>query len=227
LFVIYTIALVIPILDKGALAFLQTYPDVVIGIVGGAFAASLAFGYIIYTFYDTFFYGPDAMSLKKRPLLRYFAKHIDDWDTFSEARQKMFIEMTHITGKNLEESENFYSIGRGFRSHYNARIVCSIFVPAFTALFLAVFGYFSVNRFSSITAPYVFLEIPVILGIFFVSAALYIGAERPLNEAAQLEYLFVRRKIETDSSFVDTCCVAGINWKPIVKDEETYDFKKK
>ena len=166
-----------------------------IGILGGAFAAGLAFGYIIYTFYDTFFYGLDAMSLNH---LRYFAKHIENWYDFSEARQKMFIEMTHITGKNLEDSENFYSIERGFRSHYNARIVCSIFVPAFAMLSLAGFGYFTGNRFLSITAPYSFLEIPVILGIFFVSAALYVGAKRPLNEAAQLEYLFVRRKIETD-----------------------------
>jgi len=54
LFVIYTTALVIPILNSFALYFLENHPDVLIGIVGGAFAAGLAFGYVIYTIYDTF-----------------------------------------------------------------------------------------------------------------------------------------------------------------------------
>jgi hypothetical protein len=42
LFVIYATALALPIINTDTLFFLQSYPDVVIGIVGGAFAAGLA-----------------------------------------------------------------------------------------------------------------------------------------------------------------------------------------
>ena len=227
---IYTTALVIPILDTGALSVLESHPDVVIGIVGGAFAAGLAFGYAIYTIFDTIFYGHDAMKQEKRPLLRYMANHVENWDSFSEARQKMFIEMTHTTGKNMEDCESFYLIERGFRSHYNARIVCSLFTPiaaAITLSFFVISSYLTANKFLTLTSPYTWLDIPVAFGIFVISAILYIGAKRPCDEAAQLEYLFIRRRIETDPSFADLCAIAGMNWRAVVENEETYDVQKK
>lgn len=225
---IYGTSLVLPLLSSDGLLFLGSHLDVAVAIAVGAFGAALAFGYVIYIFYDTFSYGRDAMKKEQRPLLRYFANHAKNWSNLSESRQKMFIEMTHITGKDIVDCGYFYSIGRGFRSHYNARIVCSLYVPAATLatiLFFVLSSYFTGNTYLSLTSPHAWLGILVLGVIFIVSVVLYYGASRPRNEAAQLEYLFIRRRIEADPDFSKTCAVAGVNWSA-VENEENYDFEK-
>jgi hypothetical protein len=210
------------------LSFLKHHPDVLIGIVGGAFAAGLAFGYIIYTIYDTIHYDHLAMDEKRRPLLRYMANHIDNWGRFTEAKQKMFMEMIHTSGENIEDCNNFYSIGRGFWSHFNARMVCYLWVPIFSVFTLAllVSSDFIIGvRFLSLTSPHIWLYTPVIVGIIIVSTILWFGASRPFNEATRFEYLFIRRRIETDyDSFLHTCEAAGAKWLPAtIENEEDYD----
>ncbi len=228
LFVIYATCLILPILSTDGLLFMGNHLDIAVAIAVGAFGAALAFGYVIYTFYDTFSYGRDAMKKEQRPLLRYFANHAENWNNLSESRQKMFIEMTHITGKDIVDCRYFYSIGRGFRSHYNARIVCSLYVPAAALaiiLFFVLSSYFTGNTYLSLTSRHAWLDIPILGVIFIVSVVLHYGATRPRNEAAQLEYLFIRRRVETDPDFSKACAIAGVNWS-VVANEENYDFEK-
>ena len=209
---------------------MKNHPDALIGIVGGAFAAGLAFGYIIYAIYDTILYERLGMNEKRRPLLRYMANHIDNWASFSEAKKKMFLEMIHTTGKNIQGCSDFYSIGRGFWSHFNARMVCYFWVPIFSAAAVAflVFSDFIIgSKFLSFASPQALIEVPVIVGIVIISYILRKGAIRPWNEATIFEYLFIRQKIETDNeSFLNTCKTAGANWDPTPKkNEENYDHK--
>jgi len=73
------------------------------------------------------------------------------------------------------------------------------------------------------------IEIPVNTGIVIISCFLWLGASRPWNEATIFEYLFIRRRIETDyDSFLHTCEAAGAKWLPTSKeDEENYDYTRK
>ena len=68
LFVIYTTLIIYPALSLEILLFLEKNPEIVLGIIGGVFAGSLAFGYLVYTLYDTFLYNIIAMNPKRRKL---------------------------------------------------------------------------------------------------------------------------------------------------------------
>ena len=181
------------------------------GIVGGAFGASLAFGYIIYTFYDTFDYNRRAMDENKRPLLNYVAKNVGEgWKNLSQAKKKMFIEMIHTCTKDHESGncDRFYSIGRGFWSHYSARIVCCSWVPlvsVFTVLFLYALTNIttlSVLTFNSdrILFYAMFWGLSSTL-ITIISLVLWYRSDRPYNEAVEYEYLFVRRLMNNKKDF--------------------------
>ena len=201
LFVIYTIVLVLPILNSTVVLYFESNPDALLGIIGGGFAASLAFGYIIYTIYDTFGpYDRDVMKSKKRPLFKYLSERIEDWDKFDKPKKKMFTEMLHITGADTKDCDRFYTIIRGFWSHFNARIVCCLWVPIFSAItifFLIILDFVVGSKFFSFTFPNIFLYIPFTIGIVIISLILVIGAERPRSEATTLEYFFIKYRIDT------------------------------
>lgn len=201
LFVIYTTLMTFPILSSTAIDYLLRHPDFLLGIIGGAFAGSLAFGYIIYTFYDTVLYNRFAMNVEKRLLLQYLPTQIKKgkWDSLDEHEKKMIMEMIHVAGKDTKDCDRFYNIVRGWWSHFNARWVCLLFVPllsGISVIFLYSFDVIISGRIFAFTLPNLILYIPIAIVIAIVSLVLKTGAKKPFNEAAQLEYYFIKYKVE-------------------------------
>jgi len=200
LFVIYTTLIAFPILSSTAIAMLGN-PETLLGVIGGAFAGSLAIGYITYTFYDTFLYNRLAMNTKRRLLLQYLPTKIKEWDSLLLHEKKMVMEMIHNTGKDTEACDRFYNIIRGWWSHFNARWVCLLFVPllsGFSVLFLLSLNIILGGEIFAFNLPNLFLYVPIALVIVTISLVLKIGAENPFNEATQFEYYFVKYKIENN-----------------------------
>ena len=210
LYVIYTTALITPFLDPSVINFFENDPSALLGIVGGALGASLALGYIIYTFYDTFLYNRWAMNFENRVSLRYLAEKIEGWDDprkpqntncINDYQKKMFLDMLWIGFDKDNLSERYDKTLRGMWSHLNARKVCYLFVPAFSVISFSLLV---------ITLPIIIRETLFILpplpnwGVFFlvlivigfISGVFRYGAKRPLNEGTTLEYFFIKQRIE-------------------------------
>jgi hypothetical protein len=88
LYVVYTTFLMVPILNSTVIDFFKNDSSALLGIVGGAFGASLAIGYVVYSFYDTFLYNRWAMNFGNRKSLRYLAKKIEGWEDPQKTRQQ-------------------------------------------------------------------------------------------------------------------------------------------
>jgi hypothetical protein len=199
LFVIYTSLIIYPALNADTLTFLESKPEIVLGIVGGAFAGSLAFGYLVYTFYDTVLYNLIAMNSKWRILLRYLAAKIPEWNNLKNHEKKMIMEMIHTSGDYTRGVDKFYDIVRGWWSHFNARIVCALFVPAlslatFGLLLLLDFFFLKTIEIFSFNNQYTASYTLIFITIFAISLCLFIGAIRPLREATQYEYYFIKKQ---------------------------------
>ena len=124
LYVIYTTALIVPILNPTVIDFFKKDTSALLGVVGGAFGASLAVGYIIYTFYDTFGYTPRMMDRNKRKMLDYIDHHVEGWKEPIEANKKEFLDMLWIKFGENGSGDKYYATVKSMWSHLNARIVC-------------------------------------------------------------------------------------------------------
>ena len=174
LFIIYTSVLILPILDSTVFSYFKSHPETLLGVVGGVFGASLAFGYIIYTFYDTICYNKIGMDENKRPLLGYLKEKLFDyyisackvkmseldeaqkteyknewnkkWDMVENRPiKKALIETLYLNNQTCQES--FQQTLGGWMSHFNARVVCYFWVPFLAWIsfeVLVVLDYFGV-----------------------------------------------------------------------------------
>lgn len=200
LYVIYSAAMTATVLNPEKLDFFKNNPDVLLGIVGGAFGAALAMGYLIYTFYDTFHYNHWAMNRNRRGILTYLESRIADWKLLDDARKKEFIDLLWITLNADSLSERYSALVKGIWSHLNARKVCCYWVPSFSVFTLFLLYLFSnivlrVNLFTMENWVLFALVLAIIGGI---SAVLWFGEERPLDEGTTIEYYFIQNRIETN-----------------------------
>jgi hypothetical protein len=222
LFVIYVSFLAIPNIDGPIIPFLLRHPDILIGIVGGAFGASLAFGYLVYSFYDWTSYNRLAMhcSKGKRRILGYMGEKIEDWDSsdpqkkIPDSQKKEFLDMLYRLLGNEGKNQQIADMVRGIWSHFNARIVCAIFVPILAGA--SVFLFHIINLLISpymsqwtlenhLTSSIVFnfqwfFVVPWLIAVFVISLFLGLGATRPYEEACTVEYFSIRHKIECENS---------------------------
>lgn len=113
LYVIYTSLITFPAFSLTIFNILNANKEIVIGVLGAAFAGSLAFGYLVYTFYDTVLYNAIAMKSNWRILLRYLAVKIPGWDKLKNHEKKMIMEMIHTSGDYTKGVDKFYEIVRG------------------------------------------------------------------------------------------------------------------
>ncbi len=231
LFVIYTTSLVLPFLDSAILRYFKNNPNALLGLIGGAFGASLAFGYIIYTFYDTFLYNVIVMKEKKgklfpeRPLLLYIKDRLrpyfeesalrhqevelekdwgEQWKKIDRPIKKVFIEMFFITSDNSKDHDKFQTILRGWWSHFSARIVCSICVPIFSFASLLVLFISDIILERNVFAfpiSHVGLWLLCVSLIVIISIIIGIGANNPLKESFHFESFFIKSKIGTEVEF--------------------------
>ena len=145
LFVIYVTLLVLPNLNPQLFPYLSSNPETILAIVAGAFGASLAFGYLIYSFYDLVFYNFLAMKFpNKRKILGYMKEKIEGWDDVSEPDKKEFLDMLYRLPGDANKNEQVSSLTRGIWSHFNARIVSATCVPLFAGI--SVFTLYEINN---------------------------------------------------------------------------------
>ena len=206
LYVIYTSLLIIPNLGDDVVKYLGQNGNVLIGVFGGAFAAGLAFGYVIYTFYDTWLYNRLAMRPCWRDILKYMDK-INVWKELNNEQKKEFLDtLYYYLGDRDPMNQKFSETIRGIWSHFNARIVCSIFVPAFSIATIFLLRtvelgsdikfelfYFRSFHYPGFQIKYFCFSLAIIIAI---SIVLVIGARRPYKEAVKLEFYFLKLKIE-------------------------------
>ena len=198
LYVIYVTALVFPILSPQVFNYLAKNPDVFLGTVGGVFAASLAIGYLIYSFYDWVEYNETAMGEKKKKLFAYIEREAPGWKDLPEPEQKESLDMIYLTFGDPAANERASNQIRGMWSHYNARKVCYKFVPLFaaiTVLLSLIPDLFMTKKLYAIPGHWEWLLLAV-AAILIVSVTLRQGAQRPLNEATTLDYFFIRNRVE-------------------------------
>jgi len=105
-------------------------------------------------------------------------------------------------------NQKFSETIRGIWSHFNARLVCSIFASSFSfasmfLLYLVEQGsdarLFSFRSFSLLGLQITYLWFCVGI-IIVISLVLVVGARRPYREAVKLEYYFLKSKIEEDKT---------------------------
>ena len=208
LYVIYTTALIIPFLDPSVINFFKGDTSALLGVVGGAFGASLAIGYIIYTFYDTFGYTKRLFKdPEKRKMLGYLNDNIQDWKEPLDASKKEFLDMLWIKLSENNSGERFFATVRGMWSHFNARVVCYKYVPIFAGSSVPLIWLFSTivikNPVFSFDLRNLAVIVPIVL-ICIVSAIFKNGAKRPLDEGTTLEYFYYLSLIEKRKDDFDT-----------------------
>ena len=98
------------------------------------------------------------MNPKNRILLRYLPNKIPNRNTLKQHEKKMVMEMSHTSDEFGAGSDKFYDIVRGWWSHFNARIVCSFFVPVSSIVTVGLL--FVID---SISVSYTHLTLPTIL----------------------------------------------------------------
>lgn len=205
LYVFYTSLLIIPNLADTIVKDLGQNGNVLIGVFVGAFGASLAFGYVIYTFYDSFLYNFLAMRPGWRDILRLMESEINVWTKKSNEKKKEFLDtLYYYLDKRDPMNQKFSETIRGIWSHFNARIVCLFFVPTFSGvtvflLWLVEQGsdlkLFSFRSFSLMEGQRTYLSLCAFI-IVVISSVFLWGARRPYKEAVKLEYYFLKSKIE-------------------------------
>jgi hypothetical protein len=203
LYVIYLMSFVIPNLAESIACYLLNKPEVLLGIVGGAFGASLSIGYVIYSFHDTALYNHLAMREKWRDIPRYLKKEIATWKNLSNEERKEFLDLLYLHSGEDTANQQFSATIRGMWSHFNARIVCSLWASLLSVISFVVLyaldqaagtGVFNL-RFFHLGGCYVYYWHLCALVITLVSTFLLVGARRPYKEAVKLEYYFVKTKI--------------------------------
>lgn len=225
LYIIYIGVLTVSILNPVLINFFKNDTSALLGLVGGAFGASLAIGYIIYTFYDTFLYSKWAMDFKNRESLRYLAKKIEGWDdpnepgnknNIEEHNKKMFLDMLWISFDKDTLSERYDKTLRGMWSHLNARKVCYLVVPAFSlfsVFLLAIIALLIGKSLFSFQATNLLLFAIVVGIVAGISEVLREGAKRPLEEVTTLEYFFIKNRIEKNQDDFDEMVERLLNRK--------------
>lgn len=208
LYVIYMAFLVAPYLSENIRDYLLLKnPNVLLGLFAGAFGASLALGYVIYTIYDSILYEKLAMK-KERPILEYLMNRINGWCNLENYEKKEFIDtLYHLLGES-DRNEQFVRKIRGIWSNFNSRVVCSIFVPfscGVTIVLLLIIEVFSDVKLFSIGTSGLLGEIGQIsylivylIVMIIISCIFWHWKERPYWEALTLEGNFLKSKIEKD-----------------------------
>jgi hypothetical protein len=116
LFVMYTTLVFLPNLSKNVVSYILEKPDSLLGIVGAAFGASLAFGYIIYSVFDTLLYNPIALKNGWRKVLSYMESKIDTevnkkvWRGLNKEKKKEFLEMLFLSLGDAEKTNRFLNL---------------------------------------------------------------------------------------------------------------------
>jgi len=173
--------------------------DVLLSAVVGSFVISPPIGYVIYTFYDSLLYERVATYPKWRTVFRLLDKNqkLDTTD-----KKKAFLDLVFRihTKDSIKVDPSLLLTIRGIWSHFNARIVCSIFVPAFSVgCFLVLYAVenalpIEIFRFRSFTWSNLAIPlwlVPVLI-IATVSLVLILFSRRPYRETCRLEeYLFL------------------------------------
>lgn len=206
LYVIYMTFLVVPNLSVSVCNYISTHPNLLLGAFAGAFGASVAFGYVFYTFYDSFLANHLAMNENNRPILQYLARRINTWPNRQNYEKKAFLDTLYHrlgeSGMNQQFSEKI----RGIWSNFNSRVVCSMFIPFFCVVSMVVLlllGQFSDIKLLSFGSSSLlgtwgqiiyFFMCGFVVGV--ISLVFWRWRERPYREALTLEDYFLRSKIE-------------------------------
>ena len=221
LYVIYVVALLSPFFGNKVFELLitQADSDAILGLIGGAFGVSLAFGYVIYTFYDTAGYNKIAMDPKNRPILRYLESHINyskEWKKLNNFEKKVALDVLCDSFDDTEVSNRIAGKIRGIWSHFNARIVCGSYVPIFaglTSAFIAVFIILLIGNQTFILNDSTWtLFLLIVCSIATISYVTFKGANRPLREATKIEFLYLKPLLDKEP--------------PTKTEKETIYFKK-
>ena len=182
--VIYIAFFLAPFIGDGVINNFKASPEGLLGIVGAAFGASLAIGYVIYTFYDTCSYNKAAMDSTKRRILHYLEKQKPDCKKLSEFEKKATLDMLYDAFDDSSVSNRVASKARGMWSHFNARKVCAIYVPSFSIVFSVI-----IILFAHLIKPNIFdfsnlyrflLLIPICLIVGAVSICFVLWCESSL-----------------------------------------------
>jgi len=140
----YTFILVLFNSNENLINYLRTNPIQILGAAIGLFAISPAIGYIIYQFYDWIVYRSRWISKNREKRIALIK--IDEWaeeekisSFLDDVKKKEFIDFALYFGFEKAEfnvSERIGETIRGFWSHANARLTCSICVlPSSLILF--------------------------------------------------------------------------------------------
>jgi hypothetical protein len=171
--------------------------DVLIGVFAGAFGASLAFGYVIYTFYDSLLYNVLAMRPGWRDILKYMER-IDVWKKLDNAQRKEFLDtLFYYLGKRDPMNQKFSETIKGIWSHFNARIVCLLFVPIFSGVTVTILWLieqgggprlFSFRSFGFLGGQRTYLSLCVSI-IIVISLVLLWGGKKTVQRSRQIGVL--------------------------------------
>lgn len=121
--------------------YLGTIPILqALGVFVGFFAISPPIGYVVYQFYDGTLYRILSKCKKKRIALQLIDKWAEEEKVsslFDDVKRKELIDFAlyfSFRKSRFKVSEKLGETIRGFWSHANARLVCSIYVPLFSLL---------------------------------------------------------------------------------------------
>jgi hypothetical protein len=194
IYVVYTTALLLPILNSTVIDFFRKDTSALLGIVGAALGASLAAGYIIYTIYDTFGYSPRMMNRDKRKMLKYIDDNIDGWKEPIDSSKKEFLDLLLIKFGESSSGDRYSATVKSMWSHLNARIVCYLYVPVLSAISVPTIMLYSTliarKALFFFDLGNILLLVIVTVFIIFISLILKLGSDRPMNEGTTLEYFF-------------------------------------
>jgi len=192
LFLIYLSVLIIPNSGNIILYVREFSILELIGVFLGFFTISPPIGYIIYSIYDWTLYRRISKWKKKRTALQL----IEEWAknekvTLDNVKKKELIDFAFyfsLKDSNFKISDQIGETIRGFWSHFNARVVCSIYVPLFVLSSILITNYIlNWNIF--------FPTFPTIISgsiIMIISVFLGIPAWGTMKEAFALEESVVR-----------------------------------
>jgi hypothetical protein len=199
LFVSYLFLLIVPCLNNEAINYFVKHTEFTIGIAGGAFAASPAIGYAIYSLYTATDYDKDSVLHKDKGINQYLKKKLEFWnDDFPICQKKEFLDFLYYWKDENNQSENFYSKIHGIWSHFVARKVAAWYVSITAiAVFFICYLFALVTNTGSvfIYPPTIWLALSII-AITLISLSLWTHASQTRQEAWQLELYYLSNKIE-------------------------------
>jgi hypothetical protein len=137
--VAYFLLLAVPCLSSESIDFIVDKSEVLIAIIGAAFAASPAIGYVVYSFYTNTQYDNDSVTSKDKQMNEFMLGKIgENWGTIEIWRKKEFLDFLYFWDDKQGRGTLYYEKIHGIWNHFVARKISALYVPITIAVIFPI-----------------------------------------------------------------------------------------